>query len=483
MASAISKRSSPVMNRNAHCAQPVHIEQLDQTPDLLRLHALAPERYPFLLESAGDNTATGRFDILFAFPGETLMLDASRHLEGRGTPNNDFLHALDHWWSDLQPVSDPPPGLPFHGGWFVFLAYELAQQVEPRLALDADPSWPLAMAVRVPAAIVHDRATGRSMAVAETDRAELLRQIQADLAALRSREGWRPAPAGLVCADSIREEDPGLFLQAAERARQYISAGDIYQANISRRWRAGVGPDTASWMLYERLRRANPGPFSGLAVFGNQAIISSSPERLLRVKAGRVETRPIAGTRPRDPARRPDEAHRSELLASAKERAEHVMLIDLERNDLGRICRAGSVRVDEFMTVESYAHVHHIVSNVSGDLRPGIRPGEVLRAIFPGGTITGCPKVRCMSIIRELEGRPRGVYCGSMGYLNRDGSCDFNILIRTMTLVGSELALDAGSGVVADSVPEKELEETRAKAKGMLLSLSEECRSGAQLAR
>ena len=147
------------------------------------------------------------------------------------------------------------------------------------------------------------------------------------------------------------------------------------------------------------------------------------------------------------------------------------MLIDLERNDLGRVCRAGSIRVDEFMGVESYAHVHHIVSNVSGELRPGTRPGDVLRAVFPGGTITGCPKVRCMSIIRELEGRPRGAYTGAMGYLNHDGSCDFNILIRTIMLHGREFSFNAGSGIVADSDPERELEETRAKAKGMLLSL------------
>jgi anthranilate synthase component 1 len=235
-------------------------------------------------------------------------------------------------------------------------------------------------------------------------------------------------------------------------------------------------------MLYERLRRTNPGPFSGLALVGGAAILSSSPERLLRVSDGRVETRPIAGTRPRAQTQDPDLARRFELIASAKERAEHVMLIDLERNDLGRICQPGTVRVDELMTVESYAHVHHIVSNVSGELRPGARPGEVLRAVFPGGTITGCPKVRCMSIIRELECRPRGPYCGAMGYLNRDGSSDFNILIRTMTLAGDSLRLDAGAGIVADSVPESELEETRAKAKGMLLSLHDQAAPGVDLA-
>ena len=161
----------------------------------------------------------------------------------------------------------------------------------------------------------------------------------------------------------------------------------------------------------------------------------------------------------------------AELIANPKERAEHVMLIDLERNDLGRICEPGSVEVDEMMVIESYAHVHHIVSNVRGRLRAGITPGSALRAVFPGGTITGCPKVRCMEIIAELETSPRGAYTGSFGYLNRDGSMDLNILIRTMVLHGTRLRLRAGAGIVADSEPEAELDETRAKARGLLEAL------------
>jgi anthranilate synthase component 1 len=160
-----------------------------------------------------------------------------------------------------------------------------------------------------------------------------------------------------------------------------------------------------------------------------------------------------------------------ELQAHPKERAEHVMLIDLERNDLGRICAAGSVEVSEFMTLESYQHVHHIVSNIQGKLREDVTPGEVLAAVFPGGTITGCPKVRCMQIIGELEGEPRGAYTGSMGYINRDGSMDFNILIRTLEVRGKQVSFRAGAGIVADSIPLKELEETRAKARGLVRAL------------
>jgi anthranilate synthase component 1 len=183
-----------------------------------------------------------------------------------------------------------------------------------------------------------------------------------------------------------------------------------------------------------------------------------------------VQTRPIAGTRPRFPG--DDEAARIlELVGHPKERAEHVMLIDLERNDLGRVCRPGSVQVDELMSVESYTHVHHIVSNVRGRLTPGTTPGEVIAAVFPGGTITGCPKVRCMQIIAELEGEGRGPYTGAFGYLNRDGDLDLNILIRSAWLAGDALELRAGAGIVVDSDAVRELHETRAKARGLLRAL------------
>ena len=184
-----------------------------------------------------------------------------------------------------------------------------------------------------------------------------------------------------------------------------------------------------------------------------------------------IETRPIAGTRPRGMDREDDVSRQTELLAHPKERAEHIMLIDLERNDLGRICKPGSVKVNELMAIESYAHVHHIVSNVCGDIREGVTPADVIRAVFPGGTITGCPKVRCMEIIAELEGQARGAYTGSFGYIGRDGSMDLNILIRTIVLDGEDLSIRAGAGIVSDSDPERELSETRAKAEGMLRAL------------
>jgi anthranilate synthase component 1 len=278
----------------------------------------------------------------------------------------------------------------------------------------------------------------------------------------------------------VSEDAPDKFLGSVERALEHIAAGDIYQANLSRSWRATLTAGVTPQHLYQRLRQTNPAPFSGIVQLDDITIVSSSPERLVSVREGHVSTRPIAGTRPRGQTAADDVDLARELHAHPKERAEHVMLIDLERNDLGRICEAGTVKVDELMTIESYAHVHHIVSNVSGTLRADATPGEVLRAVFPGGTITGCPKVRCMEIIAELEGLARGAYTGSFGYLNRDGSMDTNILIRTLEVAGDQLTLRAGAGIVADSVPERELAETRAKARGVLRALGSDTEGAGQ---
>ena len=254
------------------------------------------------------------------------------------------------------------------------------------------------------------------------------------------------------------------------RIHEYLRAGDIFQVNLSREWRVALQEPVATAALYTALRQANPAPFAGLLQQPGWAVLSSSPERLVEVRGDRVQTRPIAGTRAR--IHGDDEALRiRELIDHPKERAEHVMLIDLERNDLGRVAIPGSVEVSEFMAVESYAHVLHIVSNVRGCVRVGTTPGQVIRAVFPGGTITGCPKVRCMEIIAELEGAGRGAYTGSLGYLNRNGDLDLNILIRTLTQRGATIALRAGAGIVADSVADEELAESRAKARGMLRAL------------
>jgi anthranilate synthase component 1 len=434
---------------------------------LLGLHASSPERYPALFESAASGEPLGRFDILFACPGDRLTLHADRSLSGPGAEaSSNFLDALDAWWGRERTASVHTT-LPFHGGWLVYLGYELAAQIEPRLRLPFSHGF-TAQAVRVPAAIIHHHGSGDAWIVAEST--SLLDAIQADLTAVTAPSA---APQNLLETE-IAEEPPEEYLDAVKRALEYIAAGDIYQANLSRGWSATLRSGVLPRHLYERLRRTNPGPFCALAVLDDMAIVSSSPERLVSVRDRVIETRPIAGTRPRGGDLHSDESLAQELRAHPKERAEHVMLIDLERNDLGRVCEAGSVHVDEFMTIESYAHVHHIVSNVRGRLRADVTPGQALAAVFPGGTITGCPKVRCMEIIAELERTPRGAYTGSLGYLNRDGGMDFNILIRSLELQGKRVSLRAGAGIVADSIPERELDESRAKARGVLRALTGE---------
>ncbi|MEJ2601686.1 MAG: aminodeoxychorismate synthase component I [Gammaproteobacteria bacterium] len=440
---------------------------LDGQIDLLAMHEAWPDRYPFLLESVEGTDAQARFDLLFAGPGDSLHLHADGTISGP-VGGETFLDCLDRWWRS-EAITERGQGI-FAGGWFLYLGYELAGEIESSLRLPSPEGLPIAIARRVHGAVLRDRRSGRVTAVAESGHEILLEQIRTDAQRVPEPADDDDAPA---LAGPAREEPPEQYLAAVAAAKDYIAAGDIYQANLSRLWRGTLAPGMTPVRIYRRLRDANPGPFAGLMRLGDDSIISSSPERLLRVADGLASTRPIAGTRPRGGSEDHDRALSAELIAHPKERAEHVMLIDLERNDLGRICRPGTVRVDEMMVVESYRHVHHIVSNVTGELYAGVTPGEAIAAVFPGGTITGCPKVRCMEIIAELESGPRGAYTGSFGYLGRDGTMDLNILIRTVVTDGRDLTLRAGAGIVADSEPHAELEETRAKAKGLLLALGQ----------
>lgn len=440
-------------------------------PDLLDLHRGDPVRYPMLLESSARGTAHGRWDMLLCASGGSLRLDRDgvvRDQDGVAQAGG-FLEALDREWQALR-VAREEPRWPFRGGWGLLLGYELAGEVEPVLGLPQAPGrLPVALALRCPAAILREHATGECVAVAEPEHAHLLEQLLVDASAPRSRAAHRPwRPPG-----QVEEDPPQRYVDAIARVLEYLRAGDVFQANISRGWRARFDAPVEPAALFQRLRRHNPAPFAGLLAGEGWALASASPERLVSVRGEVVETRPIAGTRPRMAG--DDEPGRiRELVGHPKERAEHVMLVDLERNDLGRISRTGTVEVDELMAVESYAHVHHIVSNVRGLLRPDVTPGGVIAATFPGGTITGCPKVRCMQVIAELEGQGRGTYTGSMGWLNRDGDMDLNILIRSAELEGDALRFRAGAGIVIDSDPLREVEETRAKARGMLRALGVE---------
>jgi anthranilate synthase component 1 len=444
-------------------SRPVRVE----AATLLDLHAANPGRYPVLLESTALGEQLTGYDLLLACPGEQLVLKAGQltsnaPLDLEGT----FLEVLDRWWANNR-LPDSESSMPFKGGWFVFLGYELGAEIEPSLRLPEQDVQPVANAIRIPAAIIRSHASDEAWLVAEEGSEECLNLMQSDL------EMQRPPTTllGPLLQEPLHEDVPEQFLAAVGAALKHIAAGDIYQANLSRAWQSTLAAGVAPHEVYRRLRRANPGPFAGLAVLGERAIVSSSPERLLEVRNRGISTRPIAGTRPRATNTLADRGLARELRQHPKELAEHVMLLDLERNDLGRVCEAGSIEVDEYMSLETYAHVHHIVSNVRGRLRVDVTPGQAIAAVFPGGTITGCPKIRCMQIIGDLERTSRGVYTGSMGYLNRDGSMDLNILIRTLEITGRSVSFRAGAGIVADSVPERELDETRAKARGMVEAL------------
>ncbi len=268
----------------------------------------------------------------------------------------------------------------------------------------------------------------------------------------------------------IHEMKKRVYMDMVCRAKEYIAAGDIFQANISQRVSAqvrGMNP----WKLYKTLRKINPSPFAAFMHFGDYQIVSSSPERLVRTKNGLIETRPIAGTRPRGRDRTEDENLRRELLLNEKERAEHIMLIDLERNDIGRVSEYGSVRVDELMITEDYSHVIHIVSNITGNFVAKKDCFDVIQATFPGGTITGVPKVRCMEIIDELEPVRRGPYTGSIGYIGFSGNMDLNIVIRSFVIQKGKAYVQAGAGIVADSDPEREYGETLKKAEALIKAL------------
>ena len=456
-----------------------HSLLLTQVPDLIGLAGAYPRQFPFLLDNAAIAQSGGHSLLLFS-RGEVLERQASGEVFGPGT-GAGFLERLENWYESEKSEVDPaldPAGLeiPFIGGWFIYLGYEMAAEIEDCLNLPRSQyDLPDALACRCPGAVIirHPEDSSAKTApyaflVAES------RDVLLEMHDLLNREIVAKSDLAPELT-RLQAEDPVRFNSAVLKILRYLRDGDVFQVNISRHWTGefACAPDVMD--LYRCLRLHNPAPFAGLMRWGDQAVLSSSPERLVELRGRRVQTRPIAGTRPRsaDPDR--DLALSRELIDNVKERAEHIMLIDLERNDLGRVCRPGTVEVSELMVIESYAHVHHIVSNVRGELTPEATPVDTLRAVFPGGTITGCPKVRCMEIISELEQVGRGFYTGSMGYLGINGNMDLNILIRSMLLHGRNISFRTGAGIVADSEPDLELQETQDKARGLLLALESEC--------
>ena len=446
----------------------LHTLELPVQLDLAAIQAAQPKRYPGLLRTTGIDTG---WDILFGFPQQ---IDRYTFADGLEPVRQHPAMQLSAKSTDVQTTT-----LPFSGGWLAFLGYELGGLLEPAVRKTEDrgqrtgngeqlreTGFPVAWFARIPLAILQQPASGRCVLIVEHDYLHLRDDALLDL-------HHHPLPIPFVPTDAlIGEEDPEPFLRGVARIQEYIRAGDVFQVNLSRAWRVQFAERVNPAALFAALMRSNPAPFSALLQFDDHAVVSSSPERLVNVdRNGRITTRPIAGTYPRGATPSEDAALAAQLASNLKERAEHVMLVDLERNDLGRVCVAGSVRVEALMDVTHYQYVHHIESTIIGNLRDGVKVFDVLRAVFPGGTITGCPKVRTMQIIRELEHTPREAYTGSLGYINLDGSLDFNILIRSFQVQGEHVVFRAGAGIVADSQPERELAETRAKAQGLLRAL------------
>ena len=419
-----------------------------QKVDLASFCYLDNSRYPFLLESVNHND-NNRYSILFAFPGENIVLNNASEF--------DFLNKLESKYKLNNTNSD----LPFCGGWFVYLSYELIGQIENTLSADLHNSdLPIAYAVKIPTAIIIDHQLDKTYIVDESDDDSRINLILDDIKLIT------PIPLNPL-EGSLSEENQEKFISGVQSSLKYIIAGDVFQVNLSREWQYKLNNHVDSAAIYKSLKKANPAPFSALIHYQDFSIISSSPERLFSVNNDVLQTRPIAGTHPRGKGS-DDETLKDNLISNPKEIAEHVMLLDLERNDMGRVCEYGSVFVNEVMTLETYPYVHHIVSNIKGKLKKQAGIKDIIKALFPGGTITGCPKVRCMQIISELEQMPREAYTGSVGYLSQNGKMDFNILIRSFIHKDNKLSFRAGAGIVYDSIPERELAETRHKAEGLI---------------
>jgi anthranilate synthase component 1 len=426
--------------------------------------------------------------VLTAKDGRVTLRRAGRRVVER-LPDSNPLQALRRLLAGIRPV--PVPGLPpFQGGAVGYLAYDMVRHMErvPGNAVD-DLRLPDAVFLFTDTLLVFDNLRHRLLVMANArveDTAEAALDRAYDAAAVRIgmvlQKLQRPArpPASLTVTApgpllALGEEgftstmDEAAFVEAVRRAKEYIAAGDAYQIVLSRRLDTPLPADP--FTIYRALRTINPSPYLFFLRLGRLSIVGSSPEVLVRLEGDRVETRPIAGTSPRGATEEQDRALEQSLRADPKERAEHVMLVDLGRNDVGRVAVLGSVKVTEFMVVERYSHVMHLVSHVVGTLRPGSDALDVLQACFPAGTLTGAPKIRAMEIIDELEPTRRGPYGGAVGYISYSGNLDSCITIRTIVCHDGRASVQVGAGIVADSDPKAEWLETCSKARGLVLAL------------
>ena len=450
------------------------LEELPYRPDSARLfEAVADRPWAVFLDSGRPLSEAGRYDILAAHPYLTLatrgaVTSIRSRSEGSLSPQDPFALLRAALGERTAPIA----GLPFAGGAIGWLGYDLGRRIErlPVLARDAEKIPDMAVGLYDWAVVVDHRERRCWLVGAGRDPEtaarwpELVRSF-ADPAPRRTGAFRLRSP---VRSNITRAQ----YAAAFARIQSYIRDGDCYQVNFAQRFAARAAGD--AWSAYCGLRRLNPAPFAAYLSTPFATVMSSSPERFLALRSGRVETKPIKGTRPRGASPEADAMLVRALSESAKDRAENLMIVDLLRNDLGRVCRPGSVRVPELFAVESYAAVHHLVSTVTGELAAGEDAASLLRACFPGGSITGAPKIRAMEIIEALEPRRRGVYCGAIGYLGFDGAMDTNIAIRTLVYSAGSVRFWAGGGLVHDSDMEQEYRETFDKAAPLLRLLEGE---------
>jgi len=429
----------------------------------------------FILDSSMPESELSKFSIIGFDPFLRLESKGDRITLSRGRLSEIYfgnpLDRLSELLSRYRFRNDTK--LPIIGGAIGYFAYDLCHHIEklPKNAVDDIKLPDMALGFYDTFVIV-DHLVNKTFVVSlifsedETNTAVLkAREIKALIESAKSKEHILGKNISTHKANPLSNFTPDEYYKIVERAREYIHDGDIYQVNLSQRFETDI--QVSPILLYEGLRNLNPAPFAAFLNFAGYSVLSSSPERFLSLEGTQLETRPIKGTWPRGRDKSEDETNKQLLKNSVKDKAENLMIVDLMRNDIGKVCKIGSVNVTDLFAVESYATVHHLVSTVTGELRDGLDAVDCIKATFPGGSITGAPKIRAMQIIDELEPTCRSIYTGSIGYIGFDGSMDINIAIRTIIIKGRKAYYQVGGGIVWDSVPQTEYEETLHKGRSL----------------
>lgn len=455
--------------------------KLTYQTDTTRLFAqLSDKPWAMLLDSGQPHSQYGRYDILVADPFMTLSTVEDEtgvytqiQQDGQHTVSHEDPFAILN--GALAPYHAQPSELPFVGGAVGYFGYDLARQIEQLADIaQKDTGIPAMMVGLYDWAVVVDHREKTSYLVSYGFQASTHERWTELCATFNQNSDTEPQQTFHLTSPIASNMDFSRYAQAFNSVKQYITEGDCYQVNLAQRFAAHAQGD--GWQVYLKLREISPAPFMAYMNLGKVEVISGSPERFLQVNGDHVETRPIKGTRPRSGDAGQDQQYAQDLQNSTKDRAENLMIVDLLRNDLGKNCEIGSVRADTLFQLQSFANVHHLVSFVTGKLKQGRTAIDLLKGCFPGGSITGAPKLRAMQIIEELEPHRRGVYCGAIGYIGFDGNMDTNIAIRTAVFSrdnqgSGEVSFYAGGGIVADSQLEKEYAETLDKASSLLKTM------------